>query len=326
MDTRPLYTLLITLGVVIVAAIAVSAVLDYAGYGAKWMGFRESTTETKETTTFDPSGSEVSSIAVQEDPQRGKTLWDWMQILVIPVAVALGTFVLNEIAKRRDRVAEATQQYLQEQRLQNDALQAYLDEMSRALLEYTPEIVRTVVRARTLTLLEVLDPTYKRFVVQFLRESNLIPCKLTDERGNILRGKIVDLSGANLRDADLRGLNLREAGLDGAILQRANLRYAFLPDADLGGTSLHGADLTDANLRGASLRMARLEARPDLDLKAANLTEGNLSSADLRDANLVGAIMNGANLSYANLTDAMVTKDQLDATSSLEGAELPKDF
>src|SRR5215210_2809180 len=38
-----------------------------------------------------------------------KRLFDWMQILGIPVAVAIGTFVLNRAAKRRDDEAQQEQ-------------------------------------------------------------------------------------------------------------------------------------------------------------------------------------------------------------------------
>jgi hypothetical protein len=47
-----------------------------------------------------------------------KKLFDWMQILVIPVAVAIGTFVLNRAAKRRDDEAQ------REQRQREEAIEA----------------------------------------------------------------------------------------------------------------------------------------------------------------------------------------------------------
>jgi len=177
-------------------------------------------------------------------------------------------------------------------------------------------------RAHTLAVLEGLDPPRKRVVLQFLRESELIPSKIEDEQGNIVRDKIVDLSGANLRDADLSGLNLREAGLDGAFLERANLRDTHLPEADLGGTWLHGADLTDANLRGASLRNARLQYRPDAGPKAAIL-----SAADLAHADLSGALLTDANLCGADLKDAKgLTQEQVNqAYGSYQWADTTPD-
>jgi hypothetical protein len=216
---------------------------------------------------------------------------------------------------------------LEDRRARAAALQAYLDRIGNLLAEegvlHTDEGTSTLapkasvlVRAQTLAVLEGLDPPRKRVVLQFLRESDLIPCKIEGQRD-----KIVDLSGANLRDAELSGLNLREAALDGAFLERANLRKAYLPCADLGGSWLHGADLTDAKLIGASLINARLHYRPDASPKAVNL-----SGADLTHADLSGALLRGANMIGANLKDAKgLTQEQVNQAygSSQWGDDMP---
>ena len=186
---------------------------------------------------------------------------------------------------------------LEDRRAGAAALQAYLERMGNLLGKngVSNADERALARAHTLAVLEGLDPKRKGIVVQFLCESKLIPRGVRDEQGKIVKEKVVDLSGANLRDADLFGLNLGEVGLDGAFLERANLREANLPDADLGGTRLYGADLTGANLSGASLWNAQLQSRPDLRLEAAKLSGANLSGA-----NLSGADLSGVDLSEAN--------------------------
>jgi hypothetical protein len=66
-------------------------------------------------------------------------LFDWIKILVIPVAVAIGTFVLNRAAKRRDDEAQQEQRKQQEnieaQRAEEASLQAYLDYISQMLTD-----------------------------------------------------------------------------------------------------------------------------------------------------------------------------------------------
>ncbi len=68
-----------------------------------------------------------------------KRLFDWIQILVIPVAVAIGTFVLNRAAQRRDNLAQQEQrrreEQLQHQRAEDATLQAYLEYMSGMLTD-----------------------------------------------------------------------------------------------------------------------------------------------------------------------------------------------
>jgi uncharacterized protein YjbI with pentapeptide repeats len=90
--------------------------------------------------------------------------------------------------------------------------------------------VRTLARARTLTILGRVDGARKRSVVQFLNESQLFEKDqaIVDLRGADLRG--ADLTVADLDEADLRGAILR-----GAVLTDADLFYADLTDADLSG-------------------------------------------------------------------------------------------
>src|SRR6266516_3422073 len=52
--------------------------------------------------------------------QSGKTLWDWMQLILIPTVLTLGAFLFN-------RAERSNQQAI--------ALQTYLDRMSELLLE-----------------------------------------------------------------------------------------------------------------------------------------------------------------------------------------------
>jgi hypothetical protein len=227
------------------------------------------------------------------------------------------TSALEDQRRREARNIEAkrTQEArdIEERRARAAALQAYLDRMGNLLGEKgvrdKPD-ERALARAHTLAVLEGLDPKRKRVVVQFLRESNLIPREVPGKQD-----KIVALSGANLTEADLSELDLEEARLAGAFLDRANLRKAHLPHADLGGTRLHGADLTGANLSGASLWNAQLQSKLDLRLEAANLSGANLSGADLR----------GAELGKADLHDAIgITNEKLEQqASSLEGTIMP---
>src|SRR5215204_3184423 len=138
-----------------------------------------------------------------------KTLWDWLQLLsalAIPVVLAVAGFWFT-------------------------AWQAYLDQMTELILEKNlrdskeESEVRTLARARTLTVLGRLGPDRKRSVVQFLYESVLV------QKGN----PIIDLENADLSEADLSLDNLSEADLSDANLRGANLSDGNLNEADLRG-------------------------------------------------------------------------------------------
>jgi uncharacterized protein YjbI with pentapeptide repeats len=230
-----------------------------------------------------------------------KKFWDYLELLIVPAALAFGVYWLNRTQDIRQQEADELQQNRTletvTQQAQDAALQAYLDQMSQLMLreglvsakpggEHVGENTLALARARTLTVLPTLDANRKRSVLQFLHEAGLIDKDVP----------IVGLTGADLRGIDLHGADLRDADLR---------------DAYVGGADLRGADLSWANLRGADLTLAILS---EADLTMALLYGTDLSEADLRDADLRDA----------NLGDAKgITNEQLSAAYSLEGATMP---
>jgi uncharacterized protein YjbI with pentapeptide repeats len=222
-----------------------------------------------------------------------KKLWDWLQLLsalAIPVVLAGAGFWISAQQDIR-------QQAVEEQRAQDAALQAYLDQMGALILEENlrdseeDSEARALARARTLTVLGRLDPKRKRSVVQFLYESSLIA--KTDP--------IVDLSNADLRYIDLHLKDLRNADLSEADLREADLTNADLTGANLTNARLEDTDLTFAKLKGATLSNADLT---EANLSHAGLNHADLTIATLKRTNLRGAILHEADLNYANLWEA----------------------
>ena len=71
-----------------------------------------------------------------------KTLWDWLELLIVPAMLALGGFLLNSIQHDRDQKRAETDRAIAEDRQRETALQNYLDKMTDLLLEHnlvTPE-------------------------------------------------------------------------------------------------------------------------------------------------------------------------------------------
>lgn len=201
-----------------------------------------------------------------------KTLYDWLQLLFVPVALAGFGFFLNyRERKAAERHADKERQHeerrvaneeaaaarhaeeelkLEQQRAQTErdiaednqreaALQAYINEMSELLLyenlrkSEKDDEVRTISRVRTLTVLPRLDGSRKRSALEFLYEAGLIT-----------RGKsIIDLYFADFSDADMSF----------AVMQSADLRGANLKDTDFTGADLLDAKVTHAQLNKADL-------------------------------------------------------------------------
>jgi hypothetical protein len=255
-----------------------------------------------------------------------KSGWDLLQLLIVPLALAIIGFLFtmqqdarqqrieNQRAQQAQKIenqrAEAERE-LAEQRAQDEALQAYLDQMGSLLLERDLRAseedseVRALARARTLTVLGRLDPSRKTALMQFLVEADLV--HRVDGREPIISLAGVDLHGAHLLAANLSGADLYRANLSDAYLVGANLSDAYLLAANPSGANLLAANLSDAYLDGA------------------NLSDANLSDADLSDASLSGANLSDAYLDGANLSGARgVTQEELEKqASTIEGATMP---
>ena len=278
------------------------------GYYVEWTGFGE-------------------YISTSPNVERSKTLWDWMELLIIPLVLAIGAFFLNRSEQSLERQAAKNRAELEREivkdRQQEAALQAYLDRMSDLLLKEKllttdKEEVHDLARTWTLTVLQGLDKERKGQVLKFLFDANLIK-----NINTIIPLKGADLSGADLSDTNLSDINLNSVNLSGANLHNVNLRYGILNDAKLGNVDLSNGDLRDADLSGAILSNAKVThtllnvanmSNIDLvganlnnaHLTGANLSNANLSNADLRNADLRSANLSNANLSHANLIDAQL--------------------
>src|SRR5919106_1777493 len=225
---------------------------------------------------------------------RGMTVRDWLPIvgaLLVPVVIALGIWAITwQLDKLENQRAEAERE-LAEQRAQDEALQAYLDQMSQLILDrnlleveqgnpvHEPgDPVHTLAQARTSTAILRLDAQHNESVTHFLITSSL-----------------------SVRSKDSARL------LRGSTLSHAKLSGAHLPNADLGGADLSGADLSDANLFSADLSDANLIGA---DLSRANLSDANLENANLENANLGGA-------------DGITNEELEQQADSLVGADMP---
>lgn len=110
---------------------------------------------------------------------RDRTLWDWMELLIVPLFIAGATlfFSFFELQREDDRVKQAL-------------LESYIRDMSELLLheglfkpwvpigEQPPDTeispVGQIARARTLTTIRQLDGERKGLLLQFLIESQLL--------------------------------------------------------------------------------------------------------------------------------------------------------
>ena len=134
-----LRTTLIVLGGILVG-ITMFALLVWVSRAVNWPAWTGFNTYTKPDTI----------------DEREKTLWDWLDLLIVPAVLAGGAYLFNRAERRNES-------QIAEQRARDATLQAYLDQMTTLLLEKElrkskPDTeIREVARIRTLTALRRLD-------------------------------------------------------------------------------------------------------------------------------------------------------------------------
>ena len=329
----------IATGVVVALAALLVCSFVVSAVGWDWTGFTGGYSQVTITST----GQSTTTTTVKP---AGKTLWDWMQLLLVPIMLAIGGFWFSQVQRNSEQKIASDNQ-------RAATLQSYLDRMSELLLEKDllesdrNDEVRNVARGQTLTVLGSLDANRKRSVILFLYESGLLfkDGRIIDLRTlgvrvdadqpsaelGVVPLSTADVGAADLRQITLSGVFLGKVDLSGADLYGADLRRTNLSDSDLGACNLREANLNGANLWEADLSGADLR---EADLRRANLREAyidgaDLRRADLREADITGADLTGvdlqaADLSGANLTRAIgTTPEQLKRAKSLKDATMP---
>ncbi|MFC1997047.1 pentapeptide repeat-containing protein [Chloroflexota bacterium] len=198
---------------------------------------------------------------------RAKTLWDLLDLLIVPGLLAIVVVWFNWQQKKRELEIEDNRKKqeleIEADRQREEALQNYLSTMSTLLIDKdlitskNEDVIRKVARSQTLATLRMLDPTRKGLLVMFLYEAELIK----NEPDTVISLRGASLYRAELFVAKLRGTNLIEANLSEAILIKADLADAKLSRAYLSGANLKRANLSDADLAGAYLVGARYDRK-----------------------------------------------------------------
>lgn len=220
-----------------------------------------------------------------------KTLWDWLSLLIVPAALALGALVIQKHFDDKQR--EYTIEHDRQELLKN-----YISQMTELLLtkglikreieeeakinnkplnaveEVNLDEMQVVAKAMTLTALRELDEKRKNQLVHFLYEAKLI--KLHKEKCILSSKSLCSKGIISLRQADLSEINLSKADLN-----QADFRGAYLNKANLNNSHLNGGDFSYSYLRKADLKNTDLR---NVDFKGANLQESKMEGANLQGA------------------------------------------
>jgi uncharacterized protein YjbI with pentapeptide repeats len=224
-----------------------------------------------------PAWSGFSTRTLPPNTEGPKTLWNLLDLFLIPLILALGAWYLGNIEKQNEKEREA-------EKNQRDNVSKFLELMTALLLEkklndnQASSDVKSVARAQSLRLFRESDNSRKGIVLQFLYETALIS-----------KNPKIDLNGANLRTASLDGIVLNSAELSGAYFCDCRLK-----NAQLVATEFRGSDFREAQISNCNVDEANFEY--------ADFREAKVDNCDFTKSNLDGADFRGVNLSTCRLT------------------------
>jgi uncharacterized protein YjbI with pentapeptide repeats len=274
---------------------------------------------------------------------RNKTFFDWLEVVLVPVVIAVGGFLYSQQQKAQDIVQQQNAEQSADIARQHEVMSNYLTRMTNLLikqnLRLSPENSeeRIIARAITLNAARQLEDERKGQLIKFLYEAKLIGhcpsgenlntsdncirpifnlesaiLEKTSFEGSMPSLEGIDLKEAVLSSAQLSGITLTKAKMQKVDLRGADLTKAFMVEVDLAGAKLEridlkGAVLSKANLKGAQIKNGNLQCSllRGTELQEANLEKANLSNADLNSAQLgVNSVGEKTNLKDANLKGA----------------------
>jgi uncharacterized protein YjbI with pentapeptide repeats len=313
------------------------------------MGYAQVAKETQE--------AQETKQTITYNMQPRKTLWDLLQLFLVPLVLAIVVFAFNAgQASTSQQLADQSQQKqveLADQSQQEQVVNTYIDQMSNLVLQYhlhdsqLADPIRAVAQALTLTALSRLDSAHKNIIILFLYRADLLKyhfykhnetdCgdpkvlkkQFSDENPIITlsQGNIAGVTINNLKLSciDLLNMHLEGSNFSTSLLDRANFGLSLAMNADFSYASMKSADLFYLDLSGANLQGALLQYA---DMKGICLSHARLDGADLQGADLrvYTHSVNYATLfcgqhDYATLTPANLSDADL-THANLTGAYL----
>lgn len=210
-----------------------------------------------------------------EKIEPAKTLFDWLDLLIIPLSIGLLGWLYKEAEKSKTQRSE-------EERSRNESLNSFFNIITDLLqkndLSGSPSNqTKAMAKTRINMTLSQLDGGRKGQLLQFLYESDLIDVspklKLLGANFNDSILDQIVLGSSEIRGAFFKNALIKNANLNGIILNSCNLE-----NVDLSGSLVDNSDFAYTNLKNSKMK--------NMDLTTVNFEGVDLTNADLRGSTI----------------------------------------
>lgn len=218
---------------------------------------------------------------------KDKNLWDWMQLLILPLLVAAGGLLLDRQIDQREEDRAKIRSDQETLKLYYDQMKTYterinplllrlsqikdiekgkkfqdkeLDDIEESLIKVKPDL--ETIKSLTLTVLDELDSEHKSQIIRYLynigvirleiprkiTNSNDKSCSRTSRQG---QDNYLYESAIQLDGVDLSGIDFINKKIKFVNFCGVSLKRAKFINSDLSYANINQADLSEANLDGA---------------------------------------------------------------------------
>lgn len=204
---------------------------------------------------------------------RSKTLWDWLELIVIPFVLSLIAWFLSLSDKKHELERETDAQH-------QKTLIDFLEKIHELVVtdrlgdSSCTSDINQLARSYILFVFRALDKNRKAEALQIIYEMKLINCMPK-----------IKLHGANLNNSHLESAPLIGVEIKGAYFKNANFKHANLQNSIFLGSNFCNADFRNSNL-----------------------TNVDFSYSDLTNANFKGCQLSSTIFSYAKTQGAKPRK------------------
>lgn len=242
----------------------------------------------------------------------GKSLWDWLELLVVPASLA---FLFWTLENREDKVSRE----ISIDQFRENLLNEYFNTMGRLENQgyfnltqadensgIKPQPSENIGWFRTVSITQHLDPKRKRLVLEFLYYSNLL----------FHHGYHINLLGSNFSNGDYERIFLNSTNLCEVNFENSNFYKAHLDNALFRASNLKNTDFRQSTLIGADFSGADLSGAKFDDAFIPNTNFSNLTD-------LTNVSFNNASIQRCNFFNSLLDENQLKNAKSLAGTLLP---
>lgn len=209
----------------------------------------------------------------QSENEKIKTLWDWLDLLIVPASIGIIGWIYKEYEKSKEERRLKEDKY-------SDTLDSYFKVMTDLMLNSKlpkNKQSRKIARTRTIVALENLDGERKGQIFQFLKETKLLD-KIDILGANFSEG---DFEGLVFRNQILKGINFKNSNFDNSYLDGSQFVSCDFDSCTFSNSSLIGVDFFYSKLNNSSIR--------NTDITTVKFEGVELNNADLRNTKILSS-------------------------------------